>query len=157
MDSRKLLSCFDMRIRLTLKTNVSLKTGFSVFLCTLVSNFFFLSGKSRTLTYGSEVPPESMDMRSAAWRMPTVSCVQKIRVDVSRSGENRILSGKNTTFFLWGSPPQTAYISPAIHHHKRLSWLETNWMSKAFSSMSPNCHSVVTSKTFTVCARKYSF
>ena len=35
---------------LTLKTKVSLKTGFSVFRWTFVSYFFFLSGRMKTLT-----------------------------------------------------------------------------------------------------------
>lgn len=48
---RTLARChLDILTRLTLNTNVSLKTGFSVFLCTLVSNFFFFSGRSWTLT-----------------------------------------------------------------------------------------------------------
>lgn len=36
--------------QLTLKVKVSLKTGLRVFLWTLVSNFFFLSGSTKTLT-----------------------------------------------------------------------------------------------------------
>lgn len=111
--------------RLTLNTNVSLKTGFSVFLCTLVSNFFFLSGSSRTLTYGSEVPPESMDMRSAAWRMPIVSWEHR------RSGShNAVLSGKNSRF-MWlsvcvstaeaGYVKSTDNLSHEINHHKCLA------------------------------------
>ena len=39
---------------LTLNVNVSLKTGFKVFLWTFVSNFFFLSGIKNNLQYGSE-------------------------------------------------------------------------------------------------------
>ena len=38
-------SCFYKSSDLTLKMKVSLKTGLRVFLCTLVSYFFFLSGK----------------------------------------------------------------------------------------------------------------
>src|SRR6218665_2310220 len=63
----------------TLKTNVSLKTGLSVFLWTLVSNFFFLSGRMKTLTYGSEVPDMSIPGRSAAWITPTESYVWNIQ------------------------------------------------------------------------------
>lgn len=37
-------------VSLTLKVKVSLKAGFSVFRCTLVSYFFFLSGRRKTLT-----------------------------------------------------------------------------------------------------------
>lgn len=58
---------------LTLKVKVSLKAGFNVFFCTLVSYFFFLSGSRNTLTYGSEVPPMSKAGSSAAWRIPTVN------------------------------------------------------------------------------------
>lgn len=59
---------------ITLKVKVSLKAGFSVFRWTLVSYFFFLSGRRKTLTYGSEVPPMSRAGSSAACRTPTVSC-----------------------------------------------------------------------------------
>lgn len=65
----------EIMVSYTLKTNVSLKTGLSVFLWTLVSNFFFLSGRMKTLTYGSEVPDMSIPGRSAAWITPTESYV----------------------------------------------------------------------------------
>lgn len=54
-------------VKLTLNTNVSLNSGFNVFRCTLVSNFFFLSGSKYTLTYGSDVPPISSAGSSSAW------------------------------------------------------------------------------------------
>ena len=38
------------KVIITLNTNVSLNTGLSVFRCTFVSNFFFLSGNKKTLT-----------------------------------------------------------------------------------------------------------
>lgn len=48
----------------TVNLKVSLKTGFRVFRWIFVSNFFFLSGRRKTLTYGSEVPQMSMAARS---------------------------------------------------------------------------------------------
>ncbi len=80
----------------TLNTKVSLKTGFSVFLCTLVSNFFFLSGSRNTFTYGSDVPDMSMPGRSAAWITPTDNYKQRNGIHVttdintSKSGDMTI-------------------------------------------------------------------
>lgn len=64
-------------VSITLKVKVSLKAGFRVLRCTLVSYFFFLSGSRKTLTYGSEVPPMSRAGSSAACRTPTVSCGER--------------------------------------------------------------------------------
>lgn len=57
----------------TLKINVSLNTGFNVFRCTFVSNFFFFSGKRKTFTYGSDVPLMSKPGNSSAWMTVTAS------------------------------------------------------------------------------------
>lgn len=49
-----------------LNPKTSLKTGFKVFLCTFVLNFFLLSGKRHTLTYGSLLPFPSLIGKSLA-------------------------------------------------------------------------------------------
>lgn len=49
--NESLLNTFmEVWFHLTLKEKVSLKTGLSVFLWTFVSNFFFLSGRTKTFT-----------------------------------------------------------------------------------------------------------
>lgn len=80
---------------LTLKTKVSLNTGFKVFLWTLVSNFFFLSGRRYTLTYGSDVPPISKAGRSSA----CITVTEKLFWLKSYSSWNKItyLEYVNTT------------------------------------------------------------
>lgn len=76
----------------TLNTNVSLNSGFSVFRCTFVSNFFFLSGSRYTLTYGSDVPPMSSAGNSSA--LITVTCKLLLLKSYSNCYQIRLIKEK---------------------------------------------------------------
>ena len=61
------------------------------------------------------MPPESIDMRSAAWRMPTVSCVQR------RGRAECEAKKKNPAFirlFIWVTAAATAWWCNIIWHLK---------------------------------------
>lgn len=121
MYNESLLNAFtevNVTFPLTLKEKVSLKTGLSVFLWTFVSNFFFLSGRTKTFTYGSEVPPLSMERRSAACRIPTVSWGERKKGEVLRM----------------------AYLSQHAGRKRRYAWYY--WLESMFEGI-PTTHLVL--------------